>query len=131
MYDSICRRQLLRSGFTGFSLILTGCSGVNPFGCADHEAVVVRINPVNSTPEDPIHLRELSDEQQSLLRQAIEDGVYRRCPHANVDNQSALANLADSIGEHQIATESESVYLEDSEDYYVIDMFRIEDQVIA
>ena len=130
MVISITRRRLLQSTSISSVSLLAGCS-LNPFRCGDHKAVVIRIEPVTDKPEDPIQIRTLPDDQQSFLVEAIEEGTYRACPYTDMENQTALQELAKTVGEHEVASESSNVYLVYQEAYYLLEQFRIEDVIIT
>ncbi len=131
MILNLSRRRVLQTSSVGVGGILAGCSGLNPFGCADRKAVVIQVESVTTTPENPLHISELPADQQPFLRQAIGDGEYRECPFTDIENKDALNELSSIITERTNSAEGDPVYLEYQGEDYAIGTFRIEDQIYA
>lgn len=131
MISNLSRRRVLQTTSVGVGGILAGCSRLNPLGCADHKAVVIQVESVTTTPENPLDISELPADQQPFLQQAIEDGEYRKCPFTDVENKGALNELSSTIAERANSADDDPVYLEYQGKYYAIITFRIEDQVYA
>lgn len=97
------------------------------------ESAVVRAEEVTLSPSekeeiDPILFSELSREEKEIVRTAIENERYRKCPAADPKIPESLGTLSGRVLEHR--TENMHVYLLYNDTYYALAV-AIEDQVYS
>lgn len=133
--QSLWRRTLLRDGTVGLVTGVAGCLGTNPFGCDSMHSAVVRAERVDlsasdRTTIDPIVFRELPEAEQEIVRTAVEEGKYRKCPAADPYVPEPLTSFADRVGKRSAESDADAVYLRYDGAGYALGV-TIEDQSYA
>lgn len=102
-------------------------------GCHPMSESVVRVKRVNLSSEqaasiDPIFFAELPSDEQEIVRTALQEEAYRKCPTADPYIPEALNSFAARAGEH--ANENLTAYLQYEGQYYEL-YVQIEDQIYS
>lgn len=111
------RRQLLTAGATTGAVSLAGCTGgcggLPIFGTSMPHDGVIATDPVKSVSEDAtiIEFPDLPISEQSLLREAVENGVARACLRDENERADTLYSFSNRVS-------GESTYLRYEGDYY-------------
>lgn len=121
----LSRRTLLRGGTPLLSMGLSGCLGSSLFGCDSMDSAVIRTKRVTlSATErdsiDPIVFNKLPDSEREIVRTAVEDGKYRKCPAADPYIPEPLTSFAQRAAAHTGENGHEPAYLKYNDTYYAV-----------
>lgn len=110
-----------------------GCLGFDPTGCDSMESASVKAQRVTLSESkeraiDPIEYSELSEGEQEIVRTAIAEDEYRKCPAADPAIPEPLQSLSTKASEH--LTEDDHVYLRYNGAFYALAV-TIEDEVYS
>lgn len=125
------RRRLL--GTLGLTTLLAGCASLNPFECDPSREATITAEPITLAADqrssiDPIAFNELPPEEQRLVRTAINEDAYRKCPAADPSIPDALTSFANRAANH--SDEEGKTDLRYDGEYYELQV-DIEDQQYA
>lgn len=127
----ISRRSVLEIASLTLSISIAGCSSLELFGCADHNAAVIRTEAEHTQIDtgNMINFSGLSTKQQEFVEEAITSGEYRVCPYSRAENSKHIREFAYAVENHRDET-SNTAYIKYDGQYYSL-YVRIEDQMFA
>ncbi|MDZ7701097.1 MAG: hypothetical protein U5J98_02965 [Halobacteriales archaeon] len=96
------RRTLLTSGLAA-SLSLAGCVGYRLSGCESQNRYILKLTEVDQAVlrTDPIPYRNLSANEQRLIRKTLDTGRFETCPGEGSDeDRGALFEFQSRVQDH-------------------------------
>lgn len=127
----LSRRAVIDAVIPLASVGVPGCLSFPSNECDSDRAAVIRTKQISLSSEelddvDPIVFDELPETEQEIVRTAIEEEEYRKCPAADPFIPEPLQSFTRRVSEHK--TEKSHVFLKFDGNYCAVAV-RIEDGV--
>lgn len=114
------RRRTLLTSSVAASLSLSGCVEYLLTGCESQSKYILKLTEVDKDVlrTDPIPYRNLSDNEQRLVRKTLDTGRFETCPGEGSDeDRKALFDLQSRVQSH---SEDGYAYLTFDDQYFQI-----------
>lgn len=129
------RREYIRISSASILISASGCSQ-NPLSdCPSHKEASVKLRQTDGSSDgqsriNPIVFEDITVKEQEIVRNALENGEYRKCPAADPYIPEPLNRLAERANTRASQNENNTAYLKFEDQYYKLGIF-IEDTMYS